>query len=399
VKGKRILLAVTGSIAAYKSVFLLRLLRKAGCEVKVLMTNSAIDFVSPLTFSTLSEKPVDSDISDGEQWNNHVETGLWADAMIVAPCTANTLAKMAHGLADNVVLATYLSARCQIFVSPAMDVDMYHHPSTQRNLQTLQNDGVKIIPVEHGELASGLIGEGRMAEPETIFQAISNHLDNASSQTLTGKRFLITAGPTHEAIDPVRYIGNRSSGKMGIALAETCADRGAQVDLILGPTHLATNHTGVTTHKVISADDMMKKSVECFSSVDVAIMAAAVADYKPAHSADKKIKKSDGDTLNISLVENGDIAATLGGKKNNIQLVVGFALETNDGEKYAADKLNRKNLDFIVLNKLSDKGAGFGHDTNKITIIRNDESKTEFELKSKMEVAHDIVDEIEKLLK
>lgn len=387
----RILLAVTGSIAAYKSVFLLRLFRKAGCEVKVLMTSAAKDFVNPLTFSVLSERPVDSDISSGEEWNNHVESGLWADAMIIAPCTANTLAKMAHGLADNVVLATYLSARCPVFVSPAMDLDMYKHPTTLSNLSTIQAHGVRLIPAEHGELASGLVGEGRMAEPETIFNTVMAAMRPADA-SLAEKKVLITAGPTHEAIDPVRYIGNRSSGKMGIALAKACARRGAAVTLVLGPTHLTCDFPGVTVVRVESALDMYDACVARYDKMDVGIMAAAVADYRVDNPADKKIKKNDAAPLTLSLIENKDIAAALGKQKQNHQLLVGFALETNNELANAQRKIGKKNFDFIVLNSLRDKGAGFAHDTNKISIIRADGGKTDFELKLKTEVAEDIVD-------
>lgn len=389
----RILLAVTGSIAAYKSVFLLRLFRKAGCEVKVLMTPSSKDFVNPLTFSVLSERPVDSDISSGEEWNNHVESGLWADAMIIAPCTANTLAKMAGGMADNVVLATYLSARCPVFVSPAMDLDMYQHPTTRANLETIQQHGVHVIPAEHGELASGLVGEGRMAEPETIYATVMNHIRPETH--LQGKKILITAGPTHEAIDPVRYIGNRSSGKMGIALAEACARRGAHVTLILGPTHLTTSAPGVDIVSVQSADDMYEACVARFDEMDAGIMAAAVADYKVADPADKKIKKNDDAPLQLQLIENKDIAAALGKKKRVDQVLVGFALETNNEVAHAERKIRKKNFDFIVLNSLRDKGAGFAHDTNKVSIIRANGDKIDYTLKLKTEVAKDILDTLE----
>ncbi len=393
-KKRRILLAVTGSIAAYKAVFLLRLLRKAHCDVKILMTQAAKDFVNPLTFSVLSEKPVDSDISSDAEWNNHVESGLWADALIVAPCTANTMAKMASGIADNIVLATYLSARCPVFISPAMDVDMYHHPSTQKNIETLIGFGVHVIPVEYGELASGLVGEGRMAEPEHIRDFVFSALDQNVNNDLGDKRVMITAGPTYEAIDPVRYIGNRSSGKMGIALAKECAQRGAQVDLILGPTHLSCESNGVRVHRVESASEMFQEAKAFFAESDVAIMAAAVADYRPKSAAEQKIKKSVDDELKLELTETNDIAASLGGVKKSNQLLVGFALETNNEMAYAAKKLKKKNFDFIVLNSLQDKGAGFAHDTNKITILRADGTHKAYELKLKTAVATDIVDEI-----
>ncbi len=370
-------------------------------EVKVLMTSSAKDFVAPLSFSVLSDKPVDSDISDGEVWNNHVESGLWADAMVIAPCTANTIAKMAHGIADNILLATYLSARCPVIISPAMDVDMYHHPATQKNLTILKEYGVQIIPVDYGELASGLVGEGRMAEPEAIFSYVSDVLEGKSGpdRALSGKTVMITAGPTQEPIDPVRYIGNRSSGKMGIALAEECVARGAKVDLVLGPTHLECTSAHVTVHRVSSAADMMAACDQLFNQADIAVMAAAVADYKPVHQADHKIKKCDEDKLQVTLVETQDIAAALGRKKRSDQILIGFALETNNEIQFAEGKLKKKNFDFIVLNSLQDKGAGFAHDTNKVTIIHEDMSQKEFGLKLKSEVARDIVDEIVGLTK
>lgn len=393
--GKHILLGVTGSIAAYKSAFLARLLIKAGANVKVVMTPAATDFITPLTLSTLSKNPVYHSVSNEEGWNNHVELGLWADAMIIAPATANTLAKMAQGFCDNMVLAAYLSARCPVFFAPAMDLDMWKHPATQENVARLIGFGNHLIPVEHGELASGLVGKGRMAEPEQILAYLSDFL--ASSQSLAGKKILITAGPTYEPIDPVRYIGNRSSGKMGIALAETAAARGAIVHLILGPSALSTQHPNISLHKVQTANEMLELSQQHFSQSDVAILAAAVSDYRPAEVANQKIKKSEN-KLQLTLVENPDIAAMLGQQKQAHQLMVGFALETNNEHHNAHKKLEKKNFDFIVLNSLKDPGAGFNHDTNKVSIIHRGNKMKEFELKSKADVANDILDEVEYLL-
>ena len=388
-QGKKILLGVCGSIAAYKSALLTRLLVKQGAEVQVLLTADAKNFITPLTLSTLSKKPVYSDFfhsTDGT-WNNHVELGLWADAMVIAPASANTLAKMAHGICDNLLLATYLSARCPVFFAPAMDLDMYRHPSTTANIDSLLSYGNKLINAEDGELASGLSGVGRMAEPEHIVQHLEEHF--TKTQRLAGKKVLITAGPTHEAIDPVRFIGNHSTGKMGFALAERFASEGANVELVSGPSTLSTTHAAINVTKVRSAEEMLTACEAKFDNVDIAVFAAAVADYRPDTPAQEKIKKSDN-TLTLHLVKNPDIAATLGKKKKK-QFTVGFALETTNEIAYAKEKLHKKNFNLIVLNSLKDQGAGFAHDTNKITILDHDGSST-FDLKSKQEVANDIVD-------
>ena len=385
--GKKIILGITGSIAAYKAAFLTRLLIKAGAEVQVLMTKAAASFISPLTLSTLSKKPVFTDVHAADSWNNHVELGLWADAMIVAPLTATTLAKMANGLSDNIIVATYLSARCPVFVAPAMDVDMWIHPSTDNNIQKLVSYGNHIIPVGHGELASGLIGAGRMGEPEDIVQHLQDFLN--TDLPLTGKKAIVTAGPTFEPLDPVRFIGNRSSGKMGIAIAEVLAAKGATVSLILGPTHLSTDQANITTIRVQTAQDMYEVATKHFKKAQIAVLAAAVADYRPKTVADKKIKKGDTDLM-IPLERTQDIAAALGKVKKKNQMTVGFALETNNELENAKGKLQRKNFDLIVLNSLQDKGAGFRHDTNKVTLITAD-TVLPFPLKSKVEVAKDIV--------
>jgi phosphopantothenoylcysteine decarboxylase / phosphopantothenate---cysteine ligase len=388
-QGKKILLGVCGSIAAYKSALLTRLLVKQGAEVQVLLTADAKNFITPLTLSTLSRKPVYSDFfhsTDGT-WNNHVELGLWADAMVIAPASANTLAKMANGICDNLLLATYLSARCPVFFAPAMDLDMYRHPSTTANIESLLSYGNKLINAEDGELASGLSGVGRMAEPEHIVQHLENHF--SKTQRLAGKKVLITAGPTHEAIDPVRFIGNHSTGKMGFALAEQFASQGATVEVVSGPSTLSSTHAAINVTKVHSAEEMLEACEAKFDNADIAVFAAAVADYRPDRPAQEKIKKSD-DTLTLHLVKNPDIAATLGKKKKK-QFTVGFALETTNEIAYAREKLHKKNFNLIVLNSLKDKGAGFAHDTNKITILDHEGSST-FDLKSKQEVANDIVD-------
>jgi phosphopantothenoylcysteine decarboxylase/phosphopantothenate--cysteine ligase len=386
-QGKKILLGITGSIAAYKAAFLTRLLIRAGAEVKVLMTPAAAQFISPLTLSTLSKHPVFTEVAGAEGWNNHVELGLWADAMVVAPLTASTLGKMAHGICDNMIVAAYLSARCPVFFAPAMDVDMWQHPTTQENVQRLQKFGNLLIPVESGELASGLSGKGRMAEAETIIQILDRHF--SSDLPLSGKKILLTAGPTYEAIDPVRFIGNRSSGKMGIALAERAAALGAEVDLILGPSRLSPKNANIRVHRVESAREMYQAAIRLFPQADIAIMAAAVADYRPATYQEQKIKKQ-ASAPEIQLVENPDIAASLGQQKSAHQILVGFALETGDAMANARKKLKKKNLDLIVLNSLEDAGAGFNHDTNRITIIDQDNNYTNFELKSKTAVAEDV---------
>lgn len=387
-QNKKILLGITGSIAAYKAAFLTRLLVKAGASVKVLMTPAATRFISPLTLSTLSKNPVLTEVADESGWNNHVELGLWADAMVIAPLTASTLGKLAHGICDNLIVAAYLSARCPVLFAPAMDVDMWQHPSTQDNVQRLLAFGNQLIPVESGELASGLIGQGRMAEPENIVQALQQLF--TQDLPLQGKHLLLTAGPTFEAIDPVRFIGNRSSGKMGIALAEEAAALGATVDLILGPTRLSPTNPDIKVYPVESARQMHQAALQLFPKADVAIMAAAVADYRPQQYHDQKLKKQ-GEAPLIQLVENPDIAASLGQQKQAHQILAGFALETHDALNNARKKREKKNLDLIVLNSLQDAGAGFNHDTNRISIIDQDNNLTEFELKSKQAVAKDIL--------
>ncbi len=388
-QGKKILLGITGSIAAYKSAILCRLLIKEGCDVKVVMTIGAKEFISPLTLATLSTHPVVDSISDGQSWNNHVELGLWADVMIVAPATANSLAKMAHGVSDNLLVAIYLSAKCPVMIAPAMDLDMWKHPSTINNLNLLVSYGNFIIPVGNGFLASGLEGEGRMAEPEGIVAYLNSFLNR--KMDLANKKVLITAGPTYESIDPVRFIGNKSSGKMGLALADECLARGAEVILVIGPVSLNINSNINQVIKVQSAQDMYEATNLHFDDSDIVILAAAVADYKPATISNKKIKKS-GDNMQIELVKTIDIAATLGQRKKIGQALIGFALETNDEISNAKGKLHKKNLDFIVLNSLNDEGAGFQHDTNKITIVDNNGIEVPFELKSKSAVAKDIID-------
>lgn len=389
-KGKKILLGVTGSIAAYKSAMLVRLLVKQEAEVKVILTPSARDFVTPLTLATLSRNPVLSEFqqSDTGTWNNHVELGLWADAFVVAPASANTLAKMATGLCDNLLLATYLSARCPVFVAPAMDLDMLAHPSTRQNLATLQKNGNFLIKTNTGELASGLTGDGRMAEPEEIVEQLLRHF--GSKKKLTGKRALVTAGPTYEALDPVRFIGNHSSGKMGFVIAEALAEEGATVDLVTGPTTQQTHHSAITLHPVVSADEMFAACRRFYPTSDITVLSAAVADYKPSVRAEQKIKKT-GETLTLELTRTPDIAAHLGKEKRNGQVLVGFALETENELANARKKLEAKNFDFIVLNSLNDAGAGFGSHTNKIQILRRTGDPMVFPVKPKAEVARDIV--------
>ncbi len=391
--GKKILLGISGSIAAYKSAHLTRLLIKAGAEVQVIMTPAACSFITPLTLSTLSNNPVWSEVSSEGSWNNHVKLGLWADLMIIAPITAATLSKLANGLCDNMLAAVYLSARCPVYFAPAMDVDMWLHPSTQQNVQKLLSYGNQLIPVESGELASGLSGEGRMAEPETIVEIAGRHFLLGD---LKEKRILVTAGPTYEALDPVRFLGNRSSGKMGIAIAEEAARRSAVVDLILGPTHLRPKHSSIRLHIVESAQEMYDTALSVFPDCHAAVMAAAVADYRPAQRAAHKMKKKEGD-LNLKLVRTPDIAATLGAQKKH-QLLVGFAMETENEEANAIRKLENKNMDLIVLNSLLEKGAGFQHDTNRVSMIFADHSIKKFDLKHKTAVAIDIIDELIALL-
>ena len=393
-EGKKILIGISGGIAAYKINYLIRDLIKKGAEVQVLMTPSAENFVSKLTLSTLSKRPVYSDFySKDGTWNNHVEFALWADLMLIAPCTANTLGKMVHGICDNLVIATYMSAKCPVFIAPAMDLDMYQHPSTKQNLELAEDFGHFIIPAESGELASGLIGQGRMAEPETIANTIESFFySNQKTKNLTGKTVLITAGPTYEAIDPVRFIGNHSSGKMGFSIAEEAANRGAKVILISGPSSQQIHHQNIEIHRVTSAKEMFEQVFNYYENVDIAIASAAVADYAPKEIAKEKIKKND-DSLTIELVKNPDILKTMGEKKSK-QFLVGFALETQNEEENAKGKLQKKNLDMIVLNSLRDEGAGFKNDTNKIKIFTKTEKK-EFALKSKDEVATDILNCIE----
>ena len=397
--GKKIILAVSGSIAAYKAALLTRSLIKAGAEVQVIMTKAAADFITPLTLSTLSKRPVHSEVSAAESWNNHVELGLWADAMIVAPATATTLAKLANGIADNMVVATYLSARCPVFFAPAMDLDMWTHPSTVENVRKLKSYGNHLIDVGHGELASGLVGNGRMAEPEIIVQTLSDFLNKDKKGSLSGKQALVTAGPTYEPLDPVRFIGNRSTGKMGVAIAEELASRGASVKLVLGPSILNADHPNIELIRVTDAESMYKASKKHFAKSTITVLAAAVADYRPSKVSNIKIKKKDKTKpLILNLERTTDIAATLGKTKKKKQLMIGFALETNNELENAKGKLERKNFDFIVLNSLRDKGAGFAGDTNKITIVRKDNKIKKFELKSKVDVSVDIVNEVEEML-
>ncbi len=396
-EGKKILLGVTGSIAAYKSASLIRLFVKAGAQVQVIMSSDAKEFISPLTLSTLSKNPVYSEFiknANGE-WTNHVDLALWADIFLIAPTSANTLAKMANGICDNLLLATYLSAKCDVIFATAMDLDMYKHPATIKNINTLKSFGNFHIESTNGELASGLIGEGRMAEPEEIVEFIKNHFQK--KKDLLNKTILITAGPTYEAIDPVRFIGNHSSGKMGYELANECAVRGAKVYLVSGPSHEKVKHSTIELIKVQSADEMYLACTKIFDNCDIAIMSAAVADYTPKTKSTEKIKKNSED-LNIELTKTVDILKSLGERKTK-QILVGFALETENEIENAFSKLQRKNADIIVLNSLKDMGAGFGHDTNKIRILSKNNSIKEFAIKSKKEVAADIIEEVITLLK
>ncbi|MCR5570201.1 MAG: bifunctional phosphopantothenoylcysteine decarboxylase/phosphopantothenate--cysteine ligase CoaBC [Paludibacteraceae bacterium] len=398
-KGKNILLGITGGIAAYKCAALARLLVKQGCDVKVVMTPLARQFVTPLSMATVTRHPILVDFFNPEngEWNSHVSLGLWADAYLIAPATANSLGKMANGIADNLLLTSYLSARCPVFVAPAMDLDMYAHKAVQRNLDVLRADGVHIIEPESGFLASGLEGKGRMAEPETIVEALDSFF--SEQQDLAGKTVMITAGPTYEKIDPVRFIGNYSSGKMGFALAEECARRGACVKLVVGPVALKTSTPNIERIDVESALQMYDAAVELSAVADIEILCAAVADYRVAQQADHKIKREKTGAMTLELVPNPDIAAELGRRKREGQLMIGFALETDDEQQNAAGKCERKNLDFIVMNSLRDKNAGFRYDTNKITIIDRNGEVSPFELKSKALVAKDIIDYALKKLK
>lgn len=392
-KGKHIVLGITGSIAAYKAASLARLFIKSGAEVQIVMTPSGKEFITPVTLSALTGKPVVSEFftaNDGT-WHSHVDLGLWADLMVIAPATAATIGKMANGIADNMLCTTYMSMKAPIIVAPAMDLDMFAHPSTHRNLDILRSYGNHIIEPASGELASHLIGKGRMEEPEKILEYVINFFEKQNS--LSKKKILITAGPTYEKIDPVRFIGNYSSGKMGFALAEECAARGAEVTLVAGPVSLKTISPNIKRIDVESAEEMYQASIAAFPDMDCAILCAAVADYRVKEQATQKIKRT-GDDLNIELVPNKDIAAELGKMKTANQKLVGFALETNDEESNALGKMERKNLDFIVLNSLNDAGAGFQHDTNKITLLSRSGSKQDFPLKSKTEVAKDIIDKV-----
>lgn len=392
-QGKRILLGITGGIAAYKIAFLIRILKKRGAEVKCIMTPASSDFISPLVVATLSENPVGIEFWDKKTgvWTNHVDYGLWADVFVVAPLTANTLAKMAAGVCDNLFLATYLSMKCPTIVAPAMDLDMYAHPTTSRNLDQLISDGVTIIPAESGQLASGLEGEGRMAEPETIVEAIDRFFNKTeATKALNGQKVLITAGPTYEAIDPVRFIGNHSSGKMGFALAQACLNQGAEVILISGPTQETLSHPNLTCISIVSAEELFAQVKEFWETCSIGIFSAAVADYRPEVQANQKIKKSE-EHLQLSLVKNPDVLSWAGSVKKDTQLLIGFALETTNLLENATDKLTRKNLDIIVMNTLEDEGAGFGHATNKIALLDAHNNFTKFELKSKFAVAKDIV--------
>jgi len=395
-QGKKIILGVTGSIAAYKSAQIIRLLVKEGAEVKVIMTALSKEFITPLTLATLAKNAVLVDFFDPTSgaWNSHVDLGIWADAFIIAPATANTIGKMASGIADNLLLTTYLSAKCPVFVAPAMDLDMFAHPAMTRNLNTLTSIGNYVIEPSFGELASGLEGKGRMEEPENIVRYLD---DFFTAKPLSGKKILITAGPTYEKIDPVRFVGNYSTGKMGYALAEVCAKQGADVCLISGPVQLKTVHPNIERINVESANDMYVAVMDRFYGMDGAILCAAVADFTPVEEAQSKLKR-EKENLILELKPTQDIAASVGNMKTDSQFLVGFALETNNEEANAIGKIASKNLDFIVLNSLNDKEAGFGYDTNKISIIHRSGSKHEFELKSKNDVAEDIVAEIKRII-
>lgn len=393
-KGKHIILGITGSIAAYKAAYIIRGLVKKGAEVQVVITPSGKEFITPLTLATLSSHPVISEFFSNRDgtWNSHVDLGLWADAMLIAPATASTIGKMANGIADNMLVTTYLSCKAPVFVAPAMDLDMFAHPTTQQNLDRLRSFGNRIIEPASGELASHLVGKGRMEEPDKIIEALEEFF--SERQELKGKKIVITAGPTYEKIDPVRFIGNYSSGKMGYALAEACANRGAEVILVSGPVSLSAHHPAIKRIDVESADEMYEATVHAFQEANAAILCAAVADYRPENKAEQKIKREKDEELLLRLVANKDIAAALGSMKKDGQVLVGFALETQNGVQHATGKLERKNLDFIVLNSLSDAGAGFRCDTNKVSILERNGLITEYALKSKTEVAGDIVNKL-----
>lgn len=396
--GKKILLGVTGSIAAYKAAYLIRNLIKLEAEVKVIMTPASCDFIAPLTLATLSKNPVAIEFikNDEGEWENHVELGLWADLMVIAPCSANTLSKLTSGNCDNLLIATYLSARCPVWIAPAMDLDMFTHFSTTENLTQLAKNNVRIIEPGTGELASGLEGKGRMEEPEIISQLIADYFN--PDTPLKGKSILITGGPTYEPIDPVRFIGNNSSGKTGVLLADACAKRGANVILVTGPTNERVKDPSINVVNVRTAEEMLKVVQENWDKQDFGIFSAAVSDYRPANPATEKIKKS-SEQLSIDLVKNPDILAWAGQEKKKDQILIGFALETTNEIEHAQGKFKRKNLDLLVLNSLRDKGAGFGHDTNKVTFIMNDNKMVNFELKEKQLVVEDILDQIELLIK
>lgn len=393
-KGKHIILGITGSIAAYKAAYLIRGLVKRGAEVQVVITPAGKEFITPLTLATLSSHPVISEFFSNRDgtWNSHVDLGLWADAMLIAPATASTIGKMANGIADNMLVTTYLSCKAPVFVAPAMDLDMFAHPTTRRNLERLRSFGNRIIEPAEGELASHLVGKGRMEEPDRIIEVLSDFFE--TRKDLAGKKVLITAGPTYERLDPVRFIGNYSSGKMGFALAEVCAERGAEVTLVAGPVALGISNPAIRRIDVESAEEMYQAAREAFPGSDAAILCAAVADYRPEQVAERKIKREEKGEMTLRLVPNQDIAASLGAMKREGQILVGFALETDDEVSHAESKLRRKNLDFIVLNSLRDPGAGFRCDTNKIAILDNVGTRTSFPLKSKREVASDIVDRL-----
>lgn len=393
-KDKHIILGITGSIAAYKAAYIIRGLVKKGAEVQVVITPSGKEFITPLTLATLSSHPVISEFFSNRDgtWNSHVDLGLWADVMLIAPATASTIGKMANGIADNMLVTTYLSCKAPVFVAPAMDLDMFAHPTTQQNLDRLRSFGNRIIEPASGELASHLVGKGRMEEPDKIIEALEEFF--SERQELKDKKIVITAGPTYEKIDPVRFIGNYSSGKMGYALAEACANRGAEVILVSGPVSLSAHHPAIKRIDVESADEMYEATVHAFQEANAAILCAAVADYRPENKAEQKIKREKDEELLLRLVANKDIAAALGSMKKDGQVLVGFALETQNGVQHATGKLERKNLDFIVLNSLSDAGAGFRCDTNKVSILERNGLITEYALKSKTEVAGDIVNKL-----